>query len=121
MAIQARDVEILHRYAQGVMDRAEHHAGDVSAVALALLGAIIWRGEPGSVEIKQYAGELANVLWVTINGTRYAFAYNHKDGAIEIRDRSVQGLVLHSFNNQTSVVEVETFFRSLGSNARLVA
>jgi Integron cassette protein VCH_CASS1 chain len=121
MAIQARDVEILHRYAQGVMDRAEHHAGNVSAICLALLGAIIWRGEPGSVEIKQYAGELANVLWVTIDGVRYAFAYNHRLDCIEMRDRTVQGTVLHTFTNQTPVTDVEAIFRSLAGRTQSAA
>jgi hypothetical protein len=121
MAIQARDFDVLHRYAQGVMNRAEHHARDVSAIALALLGAIIWRGEPGSVEIKQHAGELANVLWVTIGGVRYAFAYNHEVAAIEMRDRTVQGAVLHRFTNNMPVTEVEAIFRSLGTADRLVA
>jgi hypothetical protein len=103
------------------MERAHHHAASVSAIALALLGAIIWRSEPGTVQIKQYAGDLANVLWVTIGGVRYAFAYNHQAGTIEIRDRSMQGPVLHTFTNQTPVTDVETIFRSLGSGEPLAA
>jgi hypothetical protein len=113
MAITASDVEILHRYAEGVMNRADHHANQVKGIALALLGGIIWRGEPGSIEIKQYAGGLANVLWVTISQRRYAFAYNHDTGMIEIRDRTQSGPALHSFNNQTPVADVEAIFRSL--------
>lgn len=46
MAITAKDVEELHTYATGVMARADHHAGKVKGIALALLGGIIWRGEP---------------------------------------------------------------------------
>jgi Integron cassette protein VCH_CASS1 chain len=113
MAITANDVDVLHRYAEGVMDRADHHAGKVKGIALALLGGIIWRGEPGSIEIKQYAGGLANVLWVTIGGKRYAFAYNHATEAIELRDRTQSGNVLQSFNNDTAVADVEALFRSL--------
>jgi Integron cassette protein VCH_CASS1 chain len=113
MAITATDVEVLHRYAEGVMDRAEHHAGEVKGVALALLGGIIWRGEPGSIEIKQYGGGLANVLWVTIAGRRYAFAYNHKTAKIEIRDRTQTGEALHAFDNETPVANVEAAFRAL--------
>jgi len=121
MAIQARDLDVLHRYVQGVMNRAEHHARGVSAIALTLLGAIIWRGEPGSVEIKQHSGELANVLWVAIDGVRYAFSYNHERGTIEMRDRTLQGAVLHSFTNETTAPEVEAIFRSLGRSGRLAA
>lgn len=113
MPITATDVEVLHRYAEGVMGRADHHAAQVKGVALALLGGIIWRGEPGSIEIKQFAGGLANVLWVNIGGRRYAFAYNHDTGMIEIRDRKQSGPALHSFNNQTPVADVEAIFRAL--------
>lgn len=113
MAITATDVEVLHRYAEGVMGRADHHAGQVKGIALALLGGIIWRGEPGSIEIKQYAGGLANVLWVSIGGRRYAFAYNHEQEVIEIRDRTQSGPALHGFNNQTPVADVEAIFRAL--------
>ena len=72
-----------------------------AALISPLLGGIIWRGEPGSIEIKQYAGGLANVLWVTIGGRRYAFAYNHDTGEIEIRDRTQTGPAVHSFSNNT--------------------
>lgn len=113
MPITANDVDVLHRYAEGVMNRADHHAGQVKGVALALLGGIIWRGEPGSIEIKQREGNLANVLWVSIGGRRYAFAYNHTTGEIEIRDRTQSGPAVHSFSNNTAVADVEAAFRAL--------
>ena len=113
MPITANDVDVLHQYAEGVMNRADHHAGQVKGVALALLGGIIWRGDPGSIEIRQYAGSPANVLWVTISGKRYAFAYNHTTGEIEMRDRTQGGTALHSFSNQTPVADVEAVFRGL--------
>jgi hypothetical protein len=113
MAISAKDVQTLHTYAEGVMNRADHHAAAVKAIALALLGGIIWRADPDSIEIKQYDGELANVLWLTVNGRRYALAYNHNTGKIEIRDRTQSGAALHSFDNQTPILDVETIFRGL--------
>lgn len=113
MPISGSDVKVLHAYAEGVMNRADHHAGEVKGIALALLGGIIWRGNPDSIEIKQYDGDLANVLWVEIGSRRYAFAYNHDTGEIEIRDRTQSGVALHSFTNKTSVEQVEDVFRSL--------
>jgi hypothetical protein len=113
MPITANDADVLHQYAEGVMNRAEHHAGQVKGVALGLLGGIIWRGESGSIEIKQYAGGLGNVLWVTIGGKRYAFAYNHETGKIEVRDRTQSGPGVHSFDNSTPAAEVEAVFRAL--------
>lgn len=113
MAISGDDVKVLHAYAEGVMNRADHHAGQVKGIALALLGGIIWRGDPGTIEIKQYDGDLANVLWVEIGGKRYAFVYNHKTEEIEIRDKTQSGRALHSFTNETRVADVEAVFRAL--------
>lgn len=95
------------------MQRADHHAGQVKGVALALLGGIIWRGDPGSIEVRQYAGSPANVLWVTIGGKRYAFVYSHMTGEIEIRDRTQTGAALHSFSNSTPLATVEHVFSTL--------
>lgn len=113
MPITATDVQTLQAYADGVMGRADHHAGQVKAIALALLGGIIWRAEAGSISIKQYDGELANVLWLTVGGKRYALAYNHKTGKIEIRDRTQSGTALHAFDNQSPVTDVEAAFKAL--------
>lgn len=113
MAISGNDVRVLHAYAEGVMNRADHHAGQVKGIALALLGGIIWRGKPDTIKIKQYDGNLANVLWVEIGTKEYAFAYNHDTEEIEIRDRTQSGAMLHSFTNQTSPAQVEAVFRSL--------
>lgn len=113
MAITAKDIQTLHDYATGVMGRADHHAGQVKAIALALLGGIIWRADPGSIEIKQYDGNLANVLWFESNQKRYAVAYNHQTLKIEIRDRVISGQVLEEFDNSVMVADVERIFRSL--------
>lgn len=52
MTIKANDIEIFHRYAQGVMERSEHHAKNVGVVALTLIGGVIWKAIPGSIEIR---------------------------------------------------------------------
>lgn len=114
MAIQADDVDTLHRHAEGVMQRVAHHAGNVGAVALALLGGIIWRVKPGSIQIKEYSGKLANVLWwESVSGNRYACAYNHLSQEIEIRDRKTQEALLHRFSNTTPITKVEQVSSSL--------
>ena len=50
---------------------------------------------------------------MTIGGKRYAFAYNHETGKIEVRDRTQSGPAVHSFNNSTPAAEVEVVFRAL--------
>jgi Integron cassette protein VCH_CASS1 chain len=95
------------------MSRANHHAANVMAIAPAMLGGIVWRADPGSVEIKTYGGKLANIIWFEINKHRYAVAYSHAADKIEIRDRTQSGPALHSFDNATAAQTVETAFRNL--------
>ena len=107
------DIQLLRDYINGVMDRAEHHADNVSEVALALAGAIVWRKDDDDIEVFEREGKMTNVLWVWIQGARYAFSYNHDAGTIEMRAGSTQGAVLHSFSNGTSNQEIKDAFRSL--------
>jgi hypothetical protein len=113
MAITATDVKTIHEYAQGVMHRANHHAQNVMAVALAMLGGVIWRADPGSIALKEFGGGLANVLWFEVNNHRYALAYSHNTDKIEIRDRTQNGPALHHFDNATPNQTVEAVFRTL--------
>ncbi|MER0127986.1 hypothetical protein [Franconibacter daqui] len=108
MAIKANDIDILHRYAVGVMERSDHHAENVGAVALTLLGGVIWRAKPGSINIRQYDGNLANVVWWTseFTGHKYAVSYNHETFEIEIREETVNGNVKHTLSNSTPPDEV---------------
>lgn len=109
MAVSATNIGDLHAYAQGVMGRAAHHAGNVNKIALALLGAIVWRADPTSIKY------LTNVLWweSAATGQRYACSYNHQTQEIEIRRGSTHGATLHQFSNSTPVAQVEQVFASL--------
>lgn len=81
---------------------------------LALLGGVIWRAQPGSIEIKQYDGNLANVVWwESFDGRRYVLSYNHEAQEIEMRDRTTQGAVLHSFSNATPITDIQRIFAAL--------
>jgi hypothetical protein len=113
MPISVDDVSTLEQYLQGVMNRSDHHAETVGAVTLALLGAVLWRKDAKALEVKQYAGELANIVWFEVGGNRYALAYNHKADCIELRERTMTGDVLHTFTNVTPVTEVRDVFARL--------
>lgn len=43
MALTVTEIEELRAYINGVMARADHHAGNVKEIALTLTGAILWR------------------------------------------------------------------------------
>ncbi len=114
MPLTVADLDTLEQYLAGVMNRSGHHAQTVGAIALALLGAVLWKKDADTpIEVRTYDGAPANVLWVQISGRRYALAYNHHDGCIELHDRTQSGTVLHRFTNQTPVTEVWRVFENL--------
>jgi len=114
MALTVTEIEDLRAYINGVMDRADHHAGAVNEIALALTGAILWRKEDAEpIKVMAQNGETKNVLWVRIGGARYAFSYNHESGQIEMRKGSTQGPTLHTFNNSTPLTDVRRIFAAL--------
>ena len=113
MAVLADDIATLQEYAQGVMERSEHHANTVGSIALGLMGAIIWRAETGSIRIRKSTKGLANMLWADVGARTYVFGYNHDQGTIEMKDRTQTGAILHSFSNQTPITDIEAIFRAL--------
>jgi hypothetical protein len=113
MPREITDIDLLRTYISGVMDKAAHHADEVSEVALTLAGAVIWRKDDDPLEVFERQGNLANALWVRISGVRYALSYKHEVRAIEMRVGSTQGRVVHSFSNKTSASEVKKVFAAL--------
>lgn len=114
MALAVTGVDELREYLCGVMARADHHAGNVKEIALALAGAILWRKDDDKpIKVMAHAGETKNVLWVHIGGQRYAFSYNHTTGEIEMREGNTQGPTLHSFTNATPLSSVMAIFKAL--------
>jgi Integron cassette protein VCH_CASS1 chain len=113
MPLEMTQVQQFREYLQGVMDRAEHHAGNVDEIALAVAGAVIWRMDDGPLEAFTREGQTKNVLWARINGRRFAFSYNHEEETIEVREGTTQGHVVRSFSNDDSAGDVAVFFRGL--------
>ncbi|SNS99094.1 hypothetical protein SAMN05421770_103370 [Granulicella rosea] len=114
MPLPVTDVTLLKAYLAGVMQRADHHANEVEMIALALTGAIIWKKDADrDIEVMQQQGETKNVLWVYIHGSRYAFSYNHAAKAIEMREGTTRGAILHSFSNGTTLSDLHAVFALL--------
>ena len=96
------------------MQRANHHAGKVNEIALAITGAIIWRKDAEPIKVLTRKGDMKNVLWVKMkSGRKYAFAYDHVSETIQIHDGSIQGAILHSLTNATPLSNLLTIFLSL--------
>jgi hypothetical protein len=45
-----------------------------------MIGGIIWRADPGSIEIKFHADDLSDVVlrWASLTGYEYACTYNRR-------------------------------------------
>lgn len=112
MPLTITTLTLLNEYINGVMERADDHGQNVNEIVLTLAGAVIWRATQ-DVEVRTYREETANILWLTVNENRYAIAYNHNTGNIEIRERNINGNVIESFNNSSSANDVKTIFASL--------
>ena len=112
MALTITTLTLLNEYINGVMNRADHHGQNVNEVVLTLAGAVIWRATQ-DVEVRTYNDMTANILWLTVNGHRYAIAFNHQTEEIEIRDRNQNGTVIANFNNHTTAATVKQIFAGL--------
>ena len=114
MALTVTEIEDLRAYLNGVMNRADHHAGAVNEIALALAGAILWRkNDEEPIKVMAHNGETKNVLWFRVGTERYAFSYNHAAGCIEMRKGGTQGPTLHTFTNATPLAQVRQIFAAL--------
>lgn len=105
-------VNLLQQYLSGVLDRADHHAGNVDQICLAIAGAVIWR-KSGDLSVMSRDGDLKNVLWFIVGERRFAISYNHGEGRIEVREGTTRGNTLVSFDNATPIAEVKQFFQGL--------
>jgi len=112
MAITIQNIEILREYLTGVLDRANHHAQNVNEIALAIAGGIIWK-TTNNIKVLSRDGEMKNVLWLQVESRTLCFVYNHSNSNIEVREGTIQGNMIASFNNMTPLSNVKSFFESL--------
>jgi hypothetical protein len=112
MPTTIQNIDILKNYISGVVDRADHHANNVNEIALAIAGGIVWR-TTDDIKVMSRQGEMKNVLWLQVDNRTLCFAYNHNLQMIEVREGTIQGPVLASFNNASPVGTVKAFFENL--------
>ena len=113
MALTVETLDLWRTYLNGVMGRAQHHAPNVDEIALALVGAILWRSTD-EVKVLERDGEAKNILWLSVNGNNFCFTYDHNEGGfIAMREGNSRGNVIHKFTNQTAIAEVKRIFQEL--------
>lgn len=114
MANRLTTIQELHDYFSGIVERAEHHAQKVEEIIYPLLGMIIAYKDSGTeIDVSGHQSGTGNLLWVKINGTRYAFRYDHLSVSIEIRKGSYKGKRVETINNGTTLSTLCSVFKGL--------
>lgn len=108
MAVKLDTVDRLQKYFSGVVGRSDHHAPQVKQIIYGLLGIIVLKKDHGTeIEVRgTHEDETGNILWVMINGVRYAFRYEHETGEIEIRKNTYNGPILLAVKNSTTIPDI---------------
>lgn len=108
MAIKIKTVDLLRKYFSEVVKRANHHAHGVNSVIYTLLGIVVLKKDDGTdIEVRGTdVDATGNILWVQINGQKYALRYEHSNDTIEIRKDTYKGSVVLVINNATTVQDV---------------
>ena len=115
MAIKVSEVEKLREYVRGVLGAAQHHAGNVDEIILAIAGAIIARKDDQPLQVRPgKTQEMGKAISFTSNrGNTYALSYNHTTQKVDLKKDNSRGAVLHSFDNATPLSVVASTFASL--------
>ena len=89
--------------------RAGPDAGAVGPAVLTLLGAILWRKDPGPVEVRA-----PGLAWVSLGGERYLLRYDPHARWVEVRRGAGGGELLLGVAEETDPAEVVAFVATLG-------
>lgn len=111
MPITLESIENMQNYLHQLLPRADHHAKEVEAVCLSLIGAVIWKSD--EIQVRTYKDKMTNQLWMRVSHDWYSFTYNHGAGTVEMKADTHHGRTLHVFSNSTSASEILTVFQSL--------
>ncbi|MCJ2063052.1 hypothetical protein MKK63_10060 [Methylobacterium sp. J-088] len=107
------DLDAVRRYAVSVIAQSEGEDLQMKAVTVALLGGIMWRSTPGSTEMIHDEASAKAILSTTLSGRHLTFSYDQNTEAIEMREGTTDGPVLHRFCNRTMVGDFEETFSAL--------
>ena len=101
--------ELRQHLAPVLTGRAGPKAGEVGPAVLALIGAVLWRKDPGPVEVRA-----PGMAWVSLGGERYLFRYDPHAWRVEVRRGSGSGELLLGVAEGTDPAEVVAFVATLG-------
>jgi hypothetical protein len=101
--------ELRRHLAPVLAGHADPQAGKISPAVLTLIGAILWRKDPGPVEVRA-----PGMAWVSLGGERYLLRYDAHARQVEVRRGSGSGELLLGVADGTDPAEVVAFVATLG-------
>ena len=110
MARNLTNKDEIDNFVSVVIDEAIHHASGVARAVPRLAEIVLSRFDFSKDKFSVYErkGNLARTCWVTLSGKRYAFSYNYSTKMIELKEHSIQGDLIASFNNNSSDEFIKT-------------
>jgi len=119
MQMRILDVTVFQEVVGALIQEAAHDGSALVEVLEALAVCIAIHRVPGTEIEFARTGSLSTLTWVHVGGGRYAFAFDHASGdCIQVRRDGTQGLVVATFNNNSTLHQVRQFF--IGTCATLV-
>jgi hypothetical protein len=110
MSVPVNTLDELRQHLAPVLTgRAGPDVGEVGAAVLTLMGAILWRKDPGPVEVRA-----PGMAWVSLRGERYLLRYDPHARRVEVRRGSGSGELLFGVADATDPAEVMAFVNALG-------
>ena len=92
-------------------DHAPHVANVISSLEVEVRKRLVLGVD--KIEVYERNGVLARTCWVALGGNRYVFTYNYTTHKIDLKAKSIQGTLIYSFTNATTVGAVQTQIRKL--------
>jgi hypothetical protein len=96
--------ELRRHLAPVLTGRADPQAGKIGPAVLALMGAVLWRKDPGPVEVRG-----PGLAWVSLGGERYLLRYDPHARHVEVRRGAGSGELLLGVSDETDPAEVVAF------------
>ena len=101
--------ELRRHLAPVLAGRADPQAGEVGPAVLTLIGAVLWRKDPGPGEVRA-----PGMAWVSLGGERYLLRYDPHARRVEVRRGAGSGELLLGVSDETDPAEVVAFVATLG-------